>query len=63
MSSMSLEKFRKVWSLLPEQERKLPIVVVNDEVITWEKAYEEIIIKKSELGKKIQKKMENLKLL
>ncbi len=63
MNIMSLEKFRKVWSLLPERERKLPIVVVNDEVITWEKAYEEIMIKKSKLGKKIQEKMENLRLL
>lgn len=60
---MSIEKFRKVWSTLPKEERKLPIVVIKDEVITWEKAYREIILKKTNLGEKIQKKMEDLKLL
>lgn len=54
---MSLERFRKVWAQLPETERKLPIVIVRGEPVSWEKTFEEIL-KKSEVGEEIQKILE-----
>jgi len=59
---VSLERFRKVYSHLPEAERELPIVIVNDERISWEKAYKEIV-GKTRLGKEIQKELERLDII
>ena len=59
---MSLERFRKVYSLLPESEKKLTVVVIDNEPITWDQAYNEIKTN-TELGKKIQDKLEELELI
>jgi len=59
---MSLNKFRRIWALLPKEEQKLPILVIDDKEITWERAHKEIA-KNTELGKKIQKKLEKLNLI
>ena len=54
---MSLERFIKVYASLPLEERKLTIVIIDDQPISWIRAHEEIK-KDTELGKKIQKKLE-----
>lgn len=59
---MSLERFRKVYSHLLEAERELPIVIVNDERISWERAFKEIA-GKIKLGKEIQKELERLDII
>lgn len=59
---MSLEKFRKVFSLLPEAERKLIVVVIDNKLMTWEATYKEIK-ENTELGKKMQKKLEDLNII
>ncbi len=59
---MSLERFRKVYSLLPESEKKLTVVVIDNEPIIWDQAYNEIKTN-TELGKKIQDKLEELELI
>ena len=38
----SAERFFKVYSNLPISERKNPIVVIDQQPISWELAYEEI---------------------
>jgi len=59
---LSKEKFRKVYALLPESEHKLTIVTIDDRKISWEEANREIM-KDSDLGKTIQKKLEDLKII
>lgn len=59
---MSIGKFRKVYSVLPDDEKKKPILVVNDKIITWNDAFSEIS-SKTELGGQIQKKLEELDII
>lgn len=59
---MSLDRFRKVYSLLPDSEKKLTIILINDGKYTWEEAYSEIV-KNTNVGKEIQKKLEKLKII
>ena len=59
---MTLSKFVRVFNSLPLPERDLVCVVIDDEGITWRLAYEEIK-KKTELGERIQKQLEDLKLI
>jgi hypothetical protein len=46
MDQKEVLKFKRIFSLLPPAERKLPIVKVGDKFYTWEEAYEEIKKKK-----------------
>jgi len=57
-----LSKFVKVYNNLPLGERNLACCVIEDEAISWKLAYEEIK-KDTELGKAIQKKLENMNLI
>lgn len=59
---MSLDGFRKVYSLLPESEKKLVIVVIDDKKYTWQESHDEII-KNTAVGNKIQKKLEKLRII
>lgn len=59
---MSRERFRKVYSVLPEAERNLTVVAIDKKSITWKKAFDEIM-KDTNLGKRIQKRLEQLKLI
>ena len=59
---MSLERFRKVYSLLPESEKKLAIITIEDKAVTWEQAYAEIA-KDTHLGQQIQEKLEKLNII
>ena len=59
---MSIERFRKVYSTLPEKEKDFPIVVVDNITFSWTDAFKEIQTN-LELGKKIQKKLEELKII
>ncbi|HLC39469.1 MAG TPA: hypothetical protein VJJ76_01155 [archaeon] len=59
---MSLDKFRKVYSLLPDSEKKLTIIVIDNQKYSWEEAYNEIV-KNSDIGKTIQKKLEKLNII
>lgn len=59
---MSLERFRKVYSLLPDSERKMVIVIIDERTFTWEEAYKEIK-DGSELGERVQKGLEDLDLI
>jgi hypothetical protein len=59
---MSLERFMKVYSYLPLEERKLTIVVIGGQPINWKRAYEEIK-KETKLGEQIQKKLIKLNLI
>tara|TARA_Y100000310_G_C20644276_1_gene795698 strand:- start:886 stop:1059 length:174 start_codon:yes stop_codon:yes gene_type:complete len=36
------ERFFKVYSTLPIEERKNPIIVINNEPISWQLAHEEV---------------------
>jgi len=53
---MSLERFMKVFSNLPINVRKEIIVVIDDQPITWNVAYNEIK-HNTELGKQILRKL------
>jgi len=57
-----LSKFVKVYNNLPLGERNLACCVIDDEAVSWKLAYEEIK-KDTELGKTIQKKLEEMKLI
>ncbi len=57
-----VDKFRKIFSRLPEGEKKMPIVKVDDKIMTWEEAYDEII-KETEKSKLILKKLEEMGIL
>ena len=57
-----LSKFVKVYNNLPPPERDLVCVVIDEDGITWRLAYSEIK-KDTELGKIIQKKLEDLNLI
>ncbi|MBI2675720.1 MAG: hypothetical protein HYX24_04640 [Candidatus Aenigmarchaeota archaeon] len=53
---MSMERFMKVYSYLPLEERKLTVLVMDGEPISWARAYKEIR-DKTGLGDKILRKM------
>lgn len=53
---MSLERFMKVYSFLPIEERKLTVVIIDGEPVNWARAYKEIN-EDTPLGKKILKKL------
>lgn len=53
---MSLERFVKVYTSLPLEERKLTVVIIDGEPINWIRAHEEIK-NNTQLGKKIQEKL------
>ena len=59
---MSKEKFLKVFANLPEPEREQVIAIIDNKTYSWNIAFNEIS-NDTELGKKILKKLENLKLL
>lgn len=54
---MSLERFIKVFASISLEERKLTIAIINDQPVSWIRAYEEIR-NNTKLGKKIQEKLE-----
>lgn len=53
---MSLERFIKVYTSLPIEERKLTVIIVDDQPISWLMAHREIK-NNTELGKKIQERL------
>ncbi len=59
---MVLSKFTKVFSSLPLAERDMVCCVIDGNGISWRLAYEEIK-EDTELGKRIQKQLEDLKLI
>lgn len=56
------ERFFQVYSGLPIEERKKPVVVIDNEPINWNLAYEEIK-NETERGKKILKLLIELELI
>jgi len=59
---MTLSRFVKVYNSLPLAERNMPAVVIEGDAISWKLCYEEIK-EKTELGERIQKQLEELKLI
>ena len=59
---MSLSRFVKVYNNLPLAERDMVCAVIDGEGVTWKLAYR-YIKEKTELGEKIQKQLEDLKLI
>lgn len=57
-----ISKMRRIFSRLPPAEKKMPIVEVENKILSWEEAYREVI-KKSEISEKILKRLEELGLL
>ncbi|MBI5635815.1 hypothetical protein HY993_02530 [Candidatus Micrarchaeota archaeon] len=57
-----LDKFMKVYSALPLEERKLPVVVIGDEPINWDMAHIEIR-GNTVLGANIAEKLTALKII
>lgn len=56
------ERFFKVYSGLPIEERDNPIVVINDEPINWKLAHEEIS-NETKIGEKILNILMDLKII
>ena len=56
------ERFFKVYSGIPIEERKLPILVLENQPINWNLSYEEIN-NETERGKKILKNLIDLELI
>ena len=54
--------FNIIYSNLPLNERRLPIVVIENEPISWEMAYREIN-HKTQLGKQILEKLKELDII
>ncbi|MBI2498896.1 hypothetical protein HYV88_01495 [Candidatus Woesearchaeota archaeon] len=59
---MSKEKFIKIYSNLPLNLRREIITIIDKEPITWNVAYLEIR-NNTELGKKVLKNLEDLKII
>lgn len=59
---MTLSRFTKVFSSLPIAERDMVCCVIGGDGISWRLAYREIK-EKTELGARIQKELERLKLI
>jgi hypothetical protein len=59
---MSLERFMKVFTSLPLPERELTVVVIENQPVSWNRAYTEIK-NDTKRGKAIQKKLEELDII
>ena len=57
---MSKEFVEKWYSKVPELERDLPIILVDGVVYTPREIYTEVVVKGSELGEKLQAKLEEM---
>jgi hypothetical protein len=57
-----IQKIRRMFSLLPFGERKLPIVNVNGKFYTWEEVYKEVE-RKSELARKMIDELKKMGLI
>jgi len=62
MKSKKVLTFKRLFSILPPAERKLPIVKVNNRFYTWEEIYSEVK-KSSRLASKMLKELKRLGLL
>ena len=56
------DRFMQIYFNLPIPERSQVVVVINDKAISWDVAYKEIQ-NKTELGKKIEKKLTDLEII
>jgi len=56
------ERFFKVYSGVPLEERKVPIVVIENQPINWNLAYEQIN-NETEIGKEILKILIDLEII
>jgi len=56
-------RFLIIFSRLPQAERNLPIVKVDEKILTWNDIYREIKKEKSELKEKILKKLNKMGLI
>jgi len=56
---MTKEKIKKIFERLPLAERKMPAVIVEGKVFTWEAAWIEVRDNKP-LAKKVQEKIEEI---
>lgn len=59
---MNKEKFLKAYANLPVPERRQIIAIIDNKPYSWDVAYNEIS-NDTELGRKILKKLEQLKIL
>lgn len=59
---MEDENFFKVYSQVPLNERKLVAVIIDNEPVSWNVAYEEIK-NKTEIGEKILKILKELDII
>jgi len=59
---MTLSRFVKTYNNIPLVERDLACCVIDGEGVTWKLAYFEIR-EKTELGERIQKKLEEMNLI
>jgi hypothetical protein len=59
---MDIDKFRNIFARLPEAEKKLPIVKIDNRFYTWEECFREVA-NKTELGEKIYKKLKDYELI
>jgi hypothetical protein len=57
-----LDRFIKVYANLPLEERKLTVMVIDNEPITWQMA-KAAMEEDSELGKKIAKRLIELRII
>lgn len=56
---MSKEDFKRIFERLPIAERKMPAIIIDEKVFTWEEAWIEVRDNKP-LAKKIQDKIEEI---
>lgn len=56
------DRFMKVYSKLPLEERDQPILIIEDEPVSWKMAYREII-NRTKLGEKIIKKLVEMNII
>ncbi len=61
-AKVHLDRFMKVYSTLPLEERELPIAVIDNAPINWNMAYLEIK-NNTVLGSKIVEKLIELKII
>jgi hypothetical protein len=62
MRSKKVLTFKRLFSILPPAERRLPIVKIDNKLYTWEEVYKEVI-KSSKLADKMLKELERIGLL
>ncbi|MBS3113540.1 hypothetical protein J4448_00400 [Candidatus Woesearchaeota archaeon] len=62
MAEEGKERFIKVYSNLPINVRKEIIVVIDDEPITWDVAYNEVM-NNTKLGSRIIEKLINMEII